>query len=90
MSEFPVITVLTVTTVIVVMTLLLRASHKSRRLVVDILCVRQKTTLEMRLTAVAERINRDAALHKKCKTNLKAAGIYGVINGLNLIRNYKL
>ena len=56
----------------------------------DILCVRQKTTLMIRLTAVVERINRDAALHKKCKTNLKASGIHSVINGLNLMRNYKL
>ena len=56
----------------------------------DILCVRQKTTLMMRRTAVEEKINKDAALHKKCKMNLKAAGRYGVINGLNLMRNYKL
>ena len=35
----------------------------------------------MRRTAVEEKINRDA-VHKKCKTNLKAAGIYGVINGI--------
>ena len=55
----------------------------------DILCVRQKTTLMMRHTAVEEKINRDAALHKKCKMNLKAAGMHSVIR-FSLMRNSML
>ena len=44
----------------------------------------------MRRTAVAEKINKDAALHKKCKINLEAAGIHSVMSRFNLMRNSML